>query len=71
MKAKAILLTVLAMSTVVMLAAGPAWAEPGAKVSYPFFARGFMIPHHSRLVAYRTGPIAHHANAAFCGKEIT
>ena len=30
MKAKAVLLTVLAMSTVVMPAAGPAWAEPSA-----------------------------------------
>ena len=33
MKAKAVLLTVLAMSTAVMLAAGPAWAKQGAKVS--------------------------------------
>jgi len=33
MKAKAVLLTVLAMSIAVMLAAGPAWAKQEAKVS--------------------------------------
>jgi len=33
MKAKTVLLIVLAMSTVIMPAAGSAWAQPGAKVS--------------------------------------
>jgi hypothetical protein len=33
MKAKAVLLTALAVSTAVMLAAGPAWAQEGAKIS--------------------------------------
>ena len=40
MKAKAVLLTVLAMSTAVMLAAGPTWAQQGAKVSEQEAAAG-------------------------------
>jgi hypothetical protein len=35
MKAKPVILLVLAMATVVMLATGPAWAKQGAKVSEP------------------------------------